>query len=199
MNNFRKLLTVIFFNIGILFCFTQQVLAQGDSVRKKFYVGMDTGIGLLKLSRNDLSTRNTCFALGFNAGVIPFEWLRTGINLNGWLLESYGNFYVDPAKGKSISNFFGEIEVFPFKKADLFVKLSGGFSKYISMHIDEFDAKGLGARFGVGYERRLYRKINVSLMMNYGFGRFNDVKNVIASIDNQHYRITEFVIGFVYR
>lgn len=198
MNNSGKLLTVILI-IELLFCFSVTTTANGGTIRKKIYVGMDTGIGFLKLSRNDLSPEHhSCFALGFNAGFIPFRWLRTGINLNGWLIESYGNFYVDPSKGVSISNFFGEIEAFPFKKADLFVKLSGGFSKYISMHSDEFDAKGGGARIGLGYERRLYRRVSISLMMNHGFGRFKDVENVVASVKNQHYKVTEFVIGFTY-
>jgi hypothetical protein len=127
-------------------------------MKKKFYVGMETGIGLLKLSRNNLSSgQNSCFSLGFNGGVIPFKWLRTGISLNGWLLESYGNFYKDPSKGISISNFFGEIQAFPFQRTNLFAKLSGGFSKYINMHWDESNAKGFGARAGVGYERGLYK------------------------------------------
>jgi len=197
MNNFGRLLKVILI-FELLFCFSVTTSAQGDA-RRKFYVGMDTGIGLLKLSRNDLSPENhSCFALGLKGGFIPFRWLRTGINVNGWLIESYGNFYVNPSKGISISNFFGEIEAFPFKKADLFVTLSGGFSKYVSMHIDEFDAKGGGARIGVGYERRLYRRMSLSLMMNYGFGRFKDVENTAASIKNQHYEVTEFLIGITY-
>jgi len=66
------------------------------------------------------------------------------------------------------------------------------------MHMDEFDAKGGGARIGVGYERRLYRRMSVSLMMNYGFGRFKDVENTAASIKNQQYEVTEFLIGITY-
>lgn len=198
MKTFGKLLTlVLIFQITFYFSFT--AFAQNNSVMKKFYVGMDSGVGFLRLSRNNLAAdRNTCFSLGFNAGVIPLSWLRTGINLNGYLIESYGDFYDDPSKGISISNFYGQVEIFPFKNIGLYTTIAGGFSKYINMHPDEFNANGTGAFVGLGYEKKLIGRFSVTLMLHHGIGRFKDVKNVVASVNNQHYAITEFLIGINY-
>jgi len=198
MNHFGKYLTALLV-FQITFYYSSTAFAQVNTVKRKFYVGVDGGLGFLKLSRNGIDAkRNSCFSLGFNGGFIPFYWLRTGISLNGYLIESYGNFYDNPEKGISISNFYGQVEIFPIKKTDLYLNISGGFSKYINMHPDESYAHGMGAQLGLGYEKRLLNRVDVSFVINYGFGSFKDVKNVAATVRNQHYNITEFLIGFTY-
>ena len=167
-------------------------------VRSKFYAGMDAGIAFLDLSRNNHSHHSNPFSLGFYGGIMPFKWLRTGINISGWLLESYGDFYDDPSKGISISNTYAQIQVFPFKKFDLYVSIAGGLSNYINMHPGEYNASGTGILAGLGYERRMLGNIGISLMANYGSGRFNDLIYTGISIKNQHYNITEFLLGFTY-
>jgi hypothetical protein len=172
--------------------------AQSYVVRSKFYAGLDAGVGLLNLSRNDLPPQqSSTFALGFYGGFMPFKWLRTGINLSGWLLEPYGDFY-DPSKGISISNAYLQLQAFPFKKFDLFLNFAGGISEYINNHPGEYDANGSGFLTGIGYERSVTRNFGISLMINYGFGQFNDVNYPGVSVKNQHYDATEFLIGFTY-
>lgn len=198
MNYFGKLLAAVLI-FQITSYYSTMAFAQENTAKRKFYVGMDGGLGLLKLSRNGIaSERSSCFSLGFNGGYIPFNWLRTGISLNGYLIESYGDFYGNPEKGISISNFYGQVGIFPFKKTNLFINISGGFSNYINMHPDEYYAHGMGAKLGLGYEKNLFKRVEVSFVINYGFGRFKDVENVVASVKNQHYNITEFLIGFTY-
>lgn len=191
----KKLAVILF----LLSYFTLTAQAQSNVVRSKFYAGMDAGIGLLNLARNDLpSQRSNTFALGFYGGFMPFKWLRTGININGWLLESYGDFYRDPEKGISISNTYLQIQAFPFKSFDLYLNFEGGFSNYINMHPNEYHAKGTGLLTGLGYERRLAGNVGISLMINHGSGQFNDVNYPGISVKNQHYNITEFLIGITY-
>jgi hypothetical protein len=198
MRHTVKILTVALF-IQILSHFLITVKAQNYVVRSKFYAGMDAGIGLLNLARNDLtSQRSNTFALGFYGGYMPFKWLRTGINISGWLIESYGNFYDDPSKGISISNTYLQVQAFPFNKFDFFINFAGGISGYINHHMDEYNAKGSGIITGVGYERKLAGNVGISLMINYGFGQFNDVNYPGISVKNQHYDVTEFLIGFTY-
>jgi hypothetical protein len=191
-----KLLAVVLI-VDIFFCYPNTSQAQNSVVRSKFYVGMDTGVGLLNLSQNDLpSQQSNPFALGFYGGVMPFKWLRTGIIVSGWLLEPYNNY--DPAKGVSVSNTYLQIQAFPFKKFDLFLNVAGGISSYNNMHPADYDAEGTGMLTGLGYETRLLGNMGISLMINYGFGQFKDVKLPVASVTNQHYDITEFIIGFTY-
>ena len=167
-------------------------------VRSNIYVGLDAGIALLDLSRNNLSQHSNPFSLGFYGGFMPCKWLRTGISLKGWLLEPYGDFYDDPSKGISISNTYAQFQIFPFKNYDLYMNLAGGISNYINRHPGEYYAKGIGFLAGLGYEKRLIGNIGISLMVNYGYGKFNDLNYTGISIKNQHYNITEFLFGFSY-
>jgi hypothetical protein len=66
------------------------------------------------------------------------------------------------------------------------------------MHPDEFATNGTGAINGIGFEQKLSKIVGVSFVIKYGFGRLNDVKNVVATVKNQHYNITEFMFGFTY-
>lgn len=171
--------------------------AQDRSERKKFYVGMEMGVGLLELSRNSLpAERDSRFAMGFYGGYSPFRWLRAGLNLNGWLIEPFG-YFNDPSKGISIGNTYGQIELFPFKKLNLFLNFEGGISNYTNKHPDEYNARGTGTKFGLGYEYHLTKNVGLSLTVNYGVGRFNDVLYPPPAI-NQQYNALEFLLGITY-
>ncbi len=161
-------------------------------------MGMDAGVGLLNLSMNDQSQHRNPFALDFYGGIMPLRWLRTGISIGGWLLEPYGDYETDPSKGISIENIYAQIQVFPFDSFDLFLNFAGGFSNYINMHPGAYNAQGTGLLAGLGYERRLLGKMGISLMVNYGIGSFNDLKYTGISMKNQHYEITEFLIGLTW-
>jgi hypothetical protein len=82
-----ELLTVALF-IQILSPFLITARVQSYVVRSKFYAGIDGGIGLINLARNDLpSQRSSKFALDFYGGFMPFKWIRKGISLKGWLMS----------------------------------------------------------------------------------------------------------------
>ena len=66
------------------------------------------------------------------------------------------------------------------------------------MHPEEDYAKGKGALVGLGYEKSVTGTFGISLILNYGFGQFNDVNYTGVSVKNQHYDVTEFLIGFTY-
>lgn len=194
MSSFKKISSFITFcYFGLI---PSVVSAQSDSTYRKFYVGVNMGTGLLQLSKNDLtSDRNARYALGFCGGYIPFKWLWVGFDLNGWLIEPYGNFYKDPAKGISISNFYGEFKLFPFKAPRVFANIAGGFSNYINHHPDGSNANGRGALLGFGYKMDLTKRLELFFIVNYGFGRFNDVNNLAAHAYNQHYDVIGFLLG----
>ena len=175
--------------------------SRGERPRKKFYVGMEIGAGELMLSRNDVpANRTTRFALGFYGGYAPFRWLRAGINLNGWLIEPYWNFNSNPENGISISNIYGQVQIFPFRKSNLFVSFKAGKSDYINMHRNEYYAYGSGSKAGLGYEHEVAPNLGLTLVVNYGWGSFGDVYYVGATpVTHQHYNVIEFLLGITYR
>lgn len=170
--------------------------AQSRPERRKFYAGIAIGVGLLELSRNNFpEDRKSRFALGFHGGYSPFHWLRAGLDLNGWLIEPYD--INNPSKGISISNTYGQIEVFPCKKFNFLISLEGGVAKYMNQHPTEYYARGTGIKFGLGYEHEAAKHLAISMTVNYCSGHFDDVLYPLPTI-NQHYNTVEFLLGITY-
>jgi hypothetical protein len=173
--------------------------SQERQKRKLFYIGFDMGTGLLKLSRNDNSSDRTArFGLALYGGITPVRWLRAGILVNGWTIESYGNFYENPDKGISISNTYGQIQLYPFKKYAFYINGAAGRTKYINMHPYEYNTTGFGYLTGLGYEYKLANRVYISLTCNYGAGSFDDVVYPPTVVRNQHYNVWEIMLGIRY-
>lgn len=171
--------------------------AQSRSERKRFYAGMEMGIGLLKLYRNNLpEDRRGRFAMGFCGGYSPLRELRIGINLSGWLIEAEN--LQDPFEGIGIGNTYVQVELFPIRKLKhLFLNLEGGISNYRSNHLDGYIARGRGTKFGLGYEYDVAKHTGLSLTVNYCTGQFGDVSYPLPTI-NQHYNSVEVLLGIIY-
>jgi hypothetical protein len=186
----------------VAFLGNQTTSAQEEQSFRKFYAGIELGAGGLELSRNQLNEgRTTRFALGIYGGYRPFRWLRAGINLNGWLIEPYNQFFFFyfEEEGISISNIYGQVQVFPLKEQPLFLNFQGGSSKYVNLNPDAQNALGTGGKLGLGYEYPLGRNFGLSLTANWGFGKFGDITFQSVSVTNQHYDVFEVLLGITYR
>lgn len=172
--------------------------AQEKTEHPHFYVGVDMGAALLVNSGNTETSSKGRFALGFYGGYIPLKCLRAGIRLDGWLIEPFGSFQTDPAKGISISNSFLEISVYPFNKWPLFANVSGGISKYINHHPDAYNAKGYGGQLAMGYDYALNQRMSIILMLSYAKGYFNDLSYPFIVPENRRYTATTLSLGFTY-
>jgi hypothetical protein len=186
----------------VAFLGNQPTSAQEEQSFRKFYAGIELGAGGLELSRNQLNEgRTTRFALGIYGGYRPFRWLRAGINLNGWLIEPYNQFFFFyfEEEGISISNIYGQVQVFPLKEQPLFLNFQGGSSKYVNLNPDAQNALGTGGKLGLGYEYPLGKNFGLSLTANWGFGKFGDITFQSVSVTNQHYDVFEVLLGITYR
>jgi hypothetical protein len=158
---------------------------------------MEMGVGMLELSRNNLSAdRTDRFAMGFYGGYSPLRELRIGLNLSGWSIEA-GDLY-DPLEGIGIGNTYVQVELFPFRKLNhLFLNLEGGISNYRNNHLDGYIARGTGTKFGLGYEYEAAKHTGLSLTVNYCTGHFDDVLYPLPTT-NQHYNSVEVLLGITY-
>lgn len=173
--------------------------AQEDPHRKKFYVGMDMGAGWLTYSQNNQPDNYTArYALALYGGYQPFQWLRIGINVNGWLIEPFGNFYDEPEKGVSISNTNGEILFLPLKQ-NLFFRLQGGHSTYTNHHPGNYNASGTNLKVGIGYELTLASHWVLPISIQYGTGKFKDVNYPGIAVVNQNFDVIELLVGITFR
>jgi hypothetical protein len=189
--------------IGLLLVLgSNSTLAQEEQSFKKFYAGLEMGAGWLDLTSNQLNEGRTArFALGLYGGYKPNRWLRIGINLNGWLIQPYNQFYFFyfGDEGISISNIYGQIQAFPIKKLPFFLNFQGGSSKYVNLNPDGHNAKGMGGKLGIGYDFPTFENLGFSLNANWGFGSFGDFKSQNISITDQKYNVFEILLGFSFR
>jgi len=185
--------------VQLLMLFSASGIAQDIHAHKKFYTGLEMGTGWLHLSKNDVPANRTArYSLGFYGGYTPFRWLRVGINASGWLIEPFV-YLRNSTEGVSVSNTNLQVVVFPCQKVNLFLNIQGGIATYTSKHFGEYNARGECAKAGVGYEYGISGNFGLSMTVNYGFGRLNDVKSPGISVVNQHYDVVEILIGVTYR
>lgn len=169
-----------------------------DSFKRGFYGGVEMGAGWLELSQNNQTEgREARFIFGLYAGYRPFRALKAGIKIDGYLIEAYDN--SNPAEGISISNTHFHAQVFPFKKIALFANLQGGWSKYINQNFGKHDAKGSSQKIGLGYEYTLAEHLRLSLLGNYGFGKFKDVNDVMITVHDQHFDSWDITLCITYQ
>ena len=186
---------LIFYFIFTTICYT--LSAQKDTARKHFYAGIETGISCLSLSHNSIDEKRSArYALGFYGGYSPAKALKLGVNLNGYIIEPYGNFSKNPEKGISISNIQGQVQIIPFKQTTVFINLLGGWSSYINHHPDGYNSGGIAGKAGIGYEHGFAKRLIFSIIINYSVGKFNAVKYPGISINNQHYHAFELLTCF---
>lgn len=186
------------FFYGLSLIGTNYLNAQENAVSKKFYVGTEIGVGFLHFSNdNSDGNRTARFALGFQAGYIPFRALRFGVNLNGYLIEPSN--YSNPEKGISIFNTQAQIQIMPLKEYNLFANIQGGWSKYTNNHPNASGYKGTAAKIGLGYEYSLGSRLFLAVIFNYSMGTFNDSNYPGVSTTDQHYNAYEIVTCITFR
>ncbi len=149
---------------------------------KKIYIGLDLGGGWLKASPESIKNEHSSsFIVGFCAGYIPLEWLHVGLlfNVTDGIYKEYENdsaFQFDnPYESTAITNWFAQIQFFPFKKFNFLINLEGGIIDYYHSPKSDyiFNSSGLGYKLGLGYEFKVYKELKLSIVMKYGAGKFN--------------------------
>jgi len=195
---------IVLFISGNLFCHAQsndsndsQRLLQKQS---KFYVGADLGISWLNISPDFIpGNGQTCFSLGFIGGYAPTEWLRVGLGLSGYLIEASN--LTRPDEGAGISTIYAHTRIIPFSKLNFYITLEGGFNSFWDNNIGGYNSPGYGFDIRLGYEIMIFKRIGLTLAINYGEGRFNkDVYDPVNDIyiENPTYTVRGIPIGVTY-
>lgn len=168
---------------------------QGQSDRA-WWVGGHIGEGQLSVSSDQNHRERTpTFALGFSGGYRLGGQARVGMDVNGWLLQASN--LNDPTVGESVSNVLGVIDVFPTRKIPFFIRGGGGLAMYQNNRPAESDGTGWAWTGGAGYEVRLNQRLALAPMVEYGYGRFGDVRNPVTIETGRHYSVVEFKIAAI--
>src|SRR5229473_6627838 len=125
--------------------------ARKEMTVRPWWVGLELGDGQIKLTSDQFSgTRNPAFALGFLGGHSLGNRARIGLELNGWLLQSFN--LNNPAVGESVSNVLVVVDAFPIRKTPLFLRAGAGLALYENNRPGRFGGSGWSWTAGVGYE-----------------------------------------------
>ena len=96
-----------------------------------------------------------------------------------------------------MSNVLGVIDVFPTRKIPFFIRGGGGLAMYQNNRPAESDGTGWAWTGGAGYEVRLNQRLALAPMVEYGYGRFGDVRNPVTIETGRHYSVVEFKIAAI--
>jgi Outer membrane protein beta-barrel domain len=162
-----------------------------EPVIRPWWVGLELGDGQIKLSSDQFrGTRNSAFALGGVGGHSLGNRARIGLELNGWLLQSFNN--NNPAVGESVSNVLGIVDAFPIRKTPVFLRAGGGLALYQNNRPGGFSSSGWSWTAGVGYEIPLTENFGLAPMVDYAAGSLGDVRNIITVDTGRRYSVVEF-------
>ena len=187
----------VFGFIVLTTCVANVAHAQADQNLRPWWVGGEFGEGQLALTSDQVHrNRAATFALGFVGGHSLGSRARIGLELNGWLLQA-SNFN-DPTVGESVSNVLAVADVFPIRKAPLFLRFGTGLAMYQNNHPTGFGGTGWSWTSGLGYEIRLSERLAVAPIVDYDAGGFDDVRNAIAVETGRRYSVIEFKAAVIY-
>jgi Outer membrane protein beta-barrel domain len=188
---------VILIVIGMTFLGGKPTQAQIDQNLRAWFVGGEIGEGQLSLSSDQIHRdRTPTFALGFFGGHRLGDQARVGLEVNGWLLQASN--LNDPTVGEGVSNVLGVIDVFPTRKIPLFLRGGGGLAMYQNNRPAESGGTGWSWTGGAGYEFRLGERLGLAPIVEYAYGRFDDVRNPITVETGRHYSVVEFKIAAIW-
>jgi hypothetical protein len=191
----RRLVTLI---VCLIFA-TPVAYAQAlkEPMVRPWWVGLEMGDGQIKLTSDQVKgTRNAAFALGGMGGHSLGNRARFGLELNGWLLQSFN--LSNPAVGESVSNVLGIVDVFPIPKTPLFLRAGAGLALYTNNHPTGFNSHGWSWTAGVGYEIPLTEHFALAPMAGYAAGSLGDVRNLITVDTGRRYSVAEFKVTLLW-
>jgi hypothetical protein len=173
--------------IIIIFVICITSFAGEKSNRNGFGVGLDAGIGQIKLTSNDMEKKDTNFFLGFEIGYVINPHFLTGIELSGWLYEPTE--INNPFKGEGLNQVFLMTRFYPSTKHPCFTKIGGGYISHWNNNVNRTRRKnGLGISVGVGYD--------IQIRENWSFSPFLSIS--LGEEENQKHKALSLVAGITW-
>ena len=182
--------------LGLTTLTVKPAQAQIDQNLRSWWAGGEIGEGQLTLSSDQIHRDSTpTFALGFFGGHRLGDQARVGLEVNGWLLQASN--LNDPTVGEGVSNVLGVIDVFPARKIPLFLRGGGGLAMYQNNRPTGSGGTGWAWTGGAGYEIRVSERLGLAPIVQYAYGKFDDVRNPITVETGRHYSVVEFKVAVI--
>ncbi len=171
--------------------------ARNERIVRPWWVALELGDGQLKLTSDQFNTtRHPAFALGFAGGHSLGNRARIGLEMNGWLLQSFN--LNNPAVGESVSNVWVVADALPIRKTPIFLRAGSGLALYQNNRPGGFGGTGWSWTAGVGYEIPLTKQFGLAPIVDYAAGSLGDVRNILAVETNRRYSVVEFKVAIAW-
>jgi hypothetical protein len=168
-----------------------------ERIIRPWWLALEFGDGQLKLTADQFSTsRNSAFGLGFVGGHSLGNRARIGLELNGWLLQSFN--LNNPAVGESISNVLVVVDAFLIRKAPIFLRAGPGLALYQNNRPGGVNGSGWSWTAGVGYEIPLTEKLGLAPIVDYNAGSLGDVRSSLTVETDRRYSVLEFKVAIAW-
>lgn len=166
--------------------------AQGPSP-SGFWVAGELGYGSATLHSDVASHSSRGVSMGLEGGYALNSTFSVGLRLNGCSLEASN--LNDPAKGESVSLFSAMVRVYPVPGQGLFLRGGAGSLRYTNNHPLAFDGSGTGFFLGAGYEIPLSNRLRIAPVLDYTWGKLDDVNNALATIRDRRCKVISFGVS----
>jgi hypothetical protein len=101
----------------------------------------------------------------------------------------------NPAKGESVTNVLGIVDLFPIQKVPLFLRAGAGLALYTNNRPLEFGGTGWAWTAGAGYEFALPQQLGLATIVDFDAGTRGDVHNIITVETGRRYSVVEFKLA----
>lgn len=190
---------LIFTLLGVIVmsaCAVSPARAQKDQNLLPFVLGVEAGEGQLRLHSDQVSgDRAPKFAIGFFGGHTLGRRARIALELNRSLLQSYSAF--SSTVGESVSNVLAVVDLFPIRKAPVFIRSGAGLALYDNHRVNGLGGTGWAWTAGLGYEIRLHESLGLAPIVDYSAGSFGDVRNSVTVETGRGYSAVEFKVALI--
>jgi len=164
----------------LIFIICISSFADEKSIREDFWVGLDAGIGQVKLTLNDMDKKDVKFFLGFEIGYAINPHLLTGIELSGWLYEPTD--INNPLKGEGLSQVLIMTRFYPSIEHAIFAKIGGGYISHWNNINRTRRKNGLGISVGAGYDIHFRGNWFITPFLSYSLGEEGNQKHKALSL-----------------
>ena len=158
-----------------------------------FWVAGDMGYGSATIRTDASSHSSGGLSMGLEGGYAFNSTFAVGLRLSGCSLEASN--LNDPTKGESLSLFSAMVRVFPVTGQGFFLRGGAGSLRYTNNHPMEFDGNGIGLFLGAGYEFPVSNHLRLAPVVDYTWGKLDDVNNALATIHDRRSKFISFGVS----
>jgi hypothetical protein len=192
-------LGIIVFSLILSVLVPVRAFAGQFSGHEGFELGVQSGYGGMHLrSDQGWDVDKGTFSLGFQGGYAVSSRMIVGLEVGGWLLESFSfDAHGDEEeKGEAVSNTLLFLHLFPVKRLPFYLRAALGHAHYKNNRWDGNGGGGWGSwLIGTGWEIPMSGRFWVAPQVSYCRGSISDVPVILGEETGRQFHVVDLSIA----